>query len=225
MAKVGRACFAKHLHKKWRSGSDLDLVAGAWVLEQVGLSPVCLQGLSIMGFLGHTHLSQLSAGPRLSLLFCSWQINPPSLLWEVLYPFCSPPPDLDAASELSKSCVVCTQELPELCLPFTSAGLPVILSTPGALGFPCQGEGSCFHPLWGAHIQNTSRIFRTAKVPGLLSHRKSQDTKFFGLCLPWAANDQQQQRGEVLCFPRMSFHTPQFLSQLDKYREWSHIRD
>lgn len=70
MAKVGRACFAKHLHKKWRSGSDLDLVAGAWVLEQVGLSPVCLQGLSIVGFLGHTHLSQLSAGPRLSLLFC-----------------------------------------------------------------------------------------------------------------------------------------------------------
>lgn len=95
-------------------------------------------------------------------------------------PFYSPPPDLDTTSELSKSgdCFHIGNR-PESCI-CPLALLGCLSSSPPPVGL-CTflAKQRCFHPLSGAHIRNTGMIFRAEQVPGLLSHKKSQDTKVF----------------------------------------------
>lgn len=113
---------------------------------------------------------------------CSWWLTDQSsqCSGRCFVPFRSPPPDLDITSELSKSrgCFHTGAARPERCVcPLPLLGLLSSSPPVGLCAFLAKGR--CFHPPLGAHIQNTSTIFRTAHVPGLLSHKKSQDTKVF----------------------------------------------
>ncbi|KAF2984214.1 hypothetical protein EK904_013349 [Melospiza melodia maxima] len=67
--------------------------------------------------------AELSTGPRVSRLFLQLVVDRSTLpvCWEGLFPHRS-------------------SQARELCLPFTSPGLPVILTTSGALCFPSQEE-------------------------------------------------------------------------------------
>lgn len=122
-------------------------------------------------------------GPGCHTSSCSWWLADQSSQFSgrCCVPFCSPPPDLDTTSELSKcrDCFHTGAPRPESCV----CPLPLLgcLSSSPPVGLcAVLAKGRCFHPLLGAHIENT-----TAQVPGLLSHKKSRDTKWFFLAFTY----------------------------------------
>lgn len=143
---------------------------------------VC-EGSALCSFATPTCPSSLlssALGPGCHTSSCSWWLTHQSSQFagRCFVPFCSPPPDLDTTSELSKSrdCFHTGASRPESCV----CPLPLLgclsSSPPGALCFPCQGEvlSSSFvsqNSKYKYSLQNCTgpRLAVTQKVTG---HKK-----------------------------------------------------